>query len=74
MVILSGLKGKTEWIELTNDGFPKGSRVEKKIKANNVGDLNSVRLKVVGTLPFLCKTIAVEYEYKFWVFECDAEL
>jgi hypothetical protein len=42
--------------------------------AKSIGDVTSIKVKASGTIPYQCKTIEVELDFKFWVFDCGEPL
>lgn len=68
---LIGDDGTSSVITLSKDGFFKGSRVERSIKAEKVGNIEMIKLYNEGSQPYLCKSITIEYKAKFWVFDCS---
>jgi hypothetical protein len=73
-VILQGTESSTKEITLTNNGFKSGSYEKVKIYAEDVGNLQSIKLINKGKQQYRCNTVRIESQMNYWNFECSTEL
>ena len=65
-----GEEGYTDEILLTSSGFMQGSTTIVKFQANNIGDVNKIRIRNGGNQKYKCAKVRIEYGSKFWDFDC----
>lgn len=59
---------------LSQNGFKLGSLEKIRIFAEDVGNLQSIKLRVAGNDSYGCSTIRIESEMNYWTFECREPL
>ena len=69
-ITMYGEEGYTDEILLTSNGLGQGSTTIVKFQANNIGDVNKIRLRNGGTQKYKCNKVRIEYGSKFWDFDC----
>jgi hypothetical protein len=70
MIQLMGSESTSNEIILSETGFKKGSFEKIKISAEDVGNLQSIKIINKGRQQYRCNTIKIESQMNYWNFEC----